>query len=85
MPHDLSDEQLVRLIERIASRQRAGDAEAALRQLYDLTSAKLYGVAVRVLGNREWAEDVLQDAFLTSGASPATTACRSARRWPGWA
>jgi RNA polymerase sigma factor (sigma-70 family) len=64
MPHDLSDEQLVRLIERIASRQRAGDAEAALRQLYDLTSAKLYGVALRVLGNREWAEDVLQDAFL---------------------
>jgi RNA polymerase sigma factor (sigma-70 family) len=64
MPHDLSDEQLVRLIERIASRQRAGDAEAALRQLYDLTSAKLYGVALRVVGNREWAEDVLQDAFL---------------------
>jgi RNA polymerase sigma factor (sigma-70 family) len=64
MPHDLSDEQLVHLIERIASRQRAGDAEAALRQLYDLTSAKLYGVALRVVGNREWAEDVLQDAFL---------------------
>ncbi|MDB5846109.1 MAG: polymerase sigma-24 factor-like protein [Polaromonas sp.] len=64
MPHDLPDEQLVRLIERIASRDRAGDAEAALRQLYDLTSAKLYGVALRVLGNREWAEDVLQDAFL---------------------
>jgi RNA polymerase sigma-70 factor (ECF subfamily) len=64
MPHDLSDAQLVRLIARIADRQRAGDAEAALRQLYDLTSAKLYGVALRVVGNREWAEDVLQDAFL---------------------
>jgi RNA polymerase sigma factor (sigma-70 family) len=64
MPHDLSDQQLVRLIERIAIRQQAGDAEAALRELYDLTSAKLYGVALRVVGNREWAEDVLQDAYL---------------------
>ncbi len=33
--------------------------------MYDLSSPKLYGAAVRVVSNREWAEDVLQEAFLT--------------------
>jgi RNA polymerase sigma-70 factor (ECF subfamily) len=68
MAHDLSDQQLIALIERVAARQlpgaRAGEAEAALRELYDLTSSKLYGVALKVAGNREWAEDVLQEAYL---------------------
>jgi RNA polymerase sigma-70 factor (ECF subfamily) len=68
MAHDLQDHQLIALIERVAARQlpgaRAGDAEAALRELYDLTSSKLYGVALKVAGNREWAEDVLQEAYL---------------------
>ena len=68
MAHDLSDHQLIALIERVAARQlpgaRTGDAEAALRELYDLTSSKLYGVALKVAGNREWAEDVLQEAYL---------------------
>lgn len=64
MAYDLSDPQLVQLIDRIAARARPGDGEAALRSLYDLTSSKLYGVALRVVGNREWAEDVLQDAYL---------------------
>lgn len=41
-----------------------GDAERALRELYDLTSSKLYGVALRVVSNRSWAEDVLQEAYL---------------------
>lgn len=64
MPQDLADTELVQLLDRIAARARPGDAEAALRSLYDLTSSKLYGVALRVVGNREWAEDVLQDAYL---------------------
>jgi RNA polymerase sigma factor (sigma-70 family) len=68
MPHDLQDLPLIALIDRVAARQlpgaRAGDGEAALRELYDLTSSKLYGVAVKVVGNREWAEDVLQEAYL---------------------
>ena len=53
------DTQLISLLDRIALAD-----EVALRQLYDLTSPKLYGVAVRVVTNREWAEDVLQEAFL---------------------
>ena len=68
MAPDLQDPQLSALIDRIASRQlpntQAGEAEAALRELYDLTSSKLYGVALRVVSNREWAEDVLQEAYL---------------------
>ena len=38
--------------------------EAALKALYDQTSGKLYGLALRVTANREWAEDALQEAFL---------------------
>jgi DNA-directed RNA polymerase specialized sigma24 family protein len=49
------DGQLIALIERVALR----DAQA-LRQLYDVTSSKLYAVAMRVVGNKELAEDVLQ-------------------------
>ena len=55
-----SDAELIALLDRVA----ASDP-AALRRLYELTSAKLYGLAVRVVTNREWAEDVLQEAFLT--------------------
>jgi len=37
----------------------------AFKRLYDQSSSKLYGLAIRVVNNRAWAEDVLQDAFLT--------------------
>jgi RNA polymerase sigma factor (sigma-70 family) len=63
------DLQLIALIEAVAERlrdpgqQRA--SEQALRSLYDQCSGKLYGVAVKVVRNREWAEDVLQETFLT--------------------
>lgn len=68
MAHDLQDLQMIALIDRVAARQlpgaRPGDGEAALRELYDLTSSKLYGVALRVVSNRDWAEDVVQEAYL---------------------
>lgn len=53
------DTELIALIDRVAMAD-----EAALRELYELTSSKLYGVAVRVVSNRGWAEDVLQEAFI---------------------
>ena len=56
---DTPDDALMALIDRIA-RQDA----AALKALYDLTSGKLYGLALRVLRRNEWAEDALQDTFL---------------------
>ena len=66
MDPNLLDQHLIALIDRVAaSGGRSGsDGEAALRELYDLTSSRLYGVALRVVTNREWAEDVLQEAFL---------------------
>jgi len=69
MAADTQDLHLIALIDRIAAQSLDGgarrtDSEAALRELYDLTSAKLYGVALRVAGNRDWAEDALQEAYL---------------------
>lgn len=54
-----TDEQLMNLIDRVARRD-----EAALKALYDLTSRKLYGLSLRVVGSAERAEDVLQETFL---------------------
>lgn len=62
MPQDPHDLHLITLMERIAAQD--ANAQLALRELYDTVSGKLYGVALRVCGNREWAEDVLQDAFI---------------------
>ena len=59
MKAESPDTQLIALIDRVALAD-----EPALRELYELTASKLYGVAVRVVGNREWAEDVLQEAFI---------------------
>ena len=38
---------------------------AALQTIYRLTSAKLFGVALRILGERSEAEDVLQEVYVT--------------------
>jgi RNA polymerase sigma-70 factor (ECF subfamily) len=43
----------------------AGGDRAALRQLYEATSAKLFGVCLRILSDREEAEDVLQEVYVT--------------------
>lgn len=59
MNAETPDKQLMALIDRVALAD-----ESALRELYELTSSKLYGVAVRVVSNRSWAEDVLQEAFI---------------------
>ena len=53
------DTELMLLLDRIAARD-----EKALRLLYDDTAARLYGLALRILGNKAWAEDVLQDSFV---------------------
>ena len=53
------DTQLIALIDRVALAD-----ESALKELYEMTSSKLYGVAMRVVSNKSWAEDVLQEAFI---------------------
>lgn len=55
----LHDAQLIALITRIGQQD-----QQALRQLYDLTSGKLYGLALRVVQSRDHAEDVIQETYL---------------------
>ena len=55
-----TDAELMHLLDRIAAHD-----EAALKTLYEQTSSKLFGLALRVLGHRDWAEDVLQEALIT--------------------
>ena len=69
---------------------RTADGErAALREVYDMASAKLLGVILPIMRDRDRAEDVLQDVFLkvwhragrfdASKASPITWLCAIAR------
>lgn len=55
-----NDADMILLLDRIALQDAA-----ALKALYELCSSKLFGLAVRVVSNREWAEDVLQESFLS--------------------
>ncbi len=52
-------ERLTRALSHVA----AGD-RSALKTVYDLTSMKVYGVVVRIVRDRERADDVLQDVYL---------------------
>ena len=60
------DAHLMSLIDRVAAQD-----QAALKELYDTTSSKLYGLSMRVVRNPEWAEDALQDAYLQIWRSAA--------------
>lgn len=50
----------------VSALMRAGEEDrAALGEVYDLTSAKLFGICLRICGERQAAEDVLHDVYLT--------------------
>lgn len=53
----------VRLAELLA--QCALGNQRAFADLYGLTSAKLYGVALRILRRQDWAEEVLQECYVS--------------------
>lgn len=59
LPDDNAQGALVDLLGLVAQ----GD-ESALKRLYDLTSGRLYGLALRIVRTGELAEDVLQESFL---------------------
>ncbi|MBB5712650.1 sigma-70 family RNA polymerase sigma factor [Sphingomonas xinjiangensis] len=75
---------LVSTLERVAQGDRA-----ALREVYELTSAKLYGICLHILGEQALAEDVLQEVYIhvwqgagrfdPARASPITWLCMIAR------
>ena len=50
-------------LDRLIARVALGDRDS-FRTLYGLTSAKLFGVLLRLLKDRAEAEDVLQDAYI---------------------
>ena len=52
--------ELVPVLHAVANGDRA-----ALSVLYNRTSAKLYGICARLLGNQSEAEDVLQEVYMT--------------------
>jgi RNA polymerase sigma-70 factor, ECF subfamily len=54
-----SPDTIAELMARCALRDQRAFAE-----LYRLTSAKLYGVAIRILRRNDWAEEVLQESFV---------------------
>ena len=56
---DLKDARLADALQRTA----AGD-RAAFRQVYDLTSPRLFNLVLRILRDRALAEDALQEAYL---------------------
>lgn len=60
MNADNRDAMLIILLERIAQQD-----SQALKVLYDECAGKLYGLALRMVIQREFAEDVLQEAFLS--------------------
>jgi RNA polymerase sigma-70 factor (ECF subfamily) len=55
-----SSDDLVALLAAVARQDRS-----ALGELYDRTSAKMYGICCRMLANDADAEDVLHEAYLT--------------------
>lgn len=54
-----SNQQIRHLLALCALRDRN-----ALKQLYDLTAAQLFGLLLRIVIHRDWAEDILQEGFL---------------------
>src|SRR5690242_1203607 len=59
LPEVLAPEQLSDLLARCALRD-----QRAFASLYQSSSAKLFAVAVRITRRRDWAEEVLQEAFV---------------------
>jgi len=51
-------------LEQLVARCAQGD-RGAFRSLYQATSAKLYGVALRILRREDWAEEVLQECYVS--------------------
>lgn len=71
-------EEIDALIARIALRDRA-----ALGALYDKTSAKLFGICLRILNDRAEAEDALQEVYVKiwSNCGRYVAGCNSPMTW----
>lgn len=61
---DFQRREATRRLAILVNQVSAGDRES-LRTLYDRTSAKLYGICLRVLGDEAEAQDAMQEVYLT--------------------
>lgn len=55
----LKPEEIAKVVDRV----KAGDAEA-FEQLYDAYSPAMYGISIKIVGQADIAEDVVQEAFV---------------------
>ena len=62
-PQPTNDAARARLVEALVA--TGAEDRAAFATLYNLTSAKLFGVCLRICGERQAAEDVLSEVYLT--------------------
>lgn len=62
-PQPTTDAARERLVEALVA--TGAEDRAAFATLYELTSAKLFGICLRICGERGAAEDVLSDVYLT--------------------
>ena len=62
-PQPATDAARTRLVEALVA--TGAEDRAAFATLYKLTSAKLFGVCLRICGERQAAEDVLSEVYLT--------------------
>ena len=74
-----AQEDDVELLKAIAAKD-----EAALAQLYDRYRVILFGLLMRILNNREEAEDVLRKCFCRFGAKRKTSTKIAGARSRGW-
>ena len=51
-------------LQRLVARSALGD-RAAFRELYQATAPKLFAVALRILRREDWAEEVLQECYVS--------------------
>ena len=75
-----TDSDLMNLLDRIAAQD-----DSALKKLYESTSSQLFGLALRIVRNRDAAEDVLQESFLSiwRGASNYRASLSPPMAWMG--
>ena len=64
---DGPERELTRLMARVAM-----DDEDALNSLYDLTSGKVYGISLKILGKQELAEEATLEVFTKLWRTAAT-------------
>jgi RNA polymerase sigma-70 factor (ECF subfamily) len=71
IPEPLGEWKPLSSLESLIEASAAGD-QPAFAALYDAAAPQLFGLAVRILKRRDWAEDVLQEALVSAWRNAGT-------------